>query len=68
MKRFAAHTVITPQATYTQAVVEVEQGIVRKIYTFTHEQAQTVWKGGTITVRENAQGQLEAYHEGRKLI
>ena len=67
MRRVAAHSVITPNETYRQAVVVIEDGKVTEVYTFTDELPSTEWLGGTIVVSPDGDGIPRAYHEGKLL-
>lgn len=68
MRRIGAHKVVTPSATLNQAVVEISDGRVVNYYEFSDELPMTEWLGGTIEVRRNANGMLQAFKDGRPII
>ena len=43
------------------AIIEITDGIVTDYYPFTDEQPQTEWLGGTVVLRRNHQGLIQAY-------
>ncbi len=67
MRKVAAHWVNTPSATYRQAVVVLDDGVVVDVFPFTEELPSTEWLGGTIIVRADDNGILRAYHQEMKL-
>lgn len=61
-KRYAANRVEVDHHTLDQAIVEIENGRVLDCYTFSTEQAYTIWLGGTITVRTENNGRHAFWH------
>lgn len=49
------------------AVIEISDGIVTDYYPFTDEQPQTEWIGGTVILRRNKQGLIQAFKNNRLL-
>lgn len=69
MKRiFAAHHVLCPDGTVVDlGYVEIADRHVYKVGRLCGEQPFTEWIGGTIDIRQSADGQLTAYKDGQPL-
>lgn len=67
VRRVGAHYLTTESGTLQQCVVELIGDRVVNYYTFTTELPMTEWLGGTIELRRNEEGVLNAWFEGRKL-
>lgn len=69
MRRCGAHKVLLPDgSTLRQAIVEIHESRVVNYYEFHVELPLTEWLGGTIEVRRNEEGILQAWHNGMMLI
>lgn len=66
MKRFAANHVDMGRGLLHQAVVELEEGVVTRVYEFQGELPSTEWLPGTISL-VCEQGLLRAYYQGIRL-
>ncbi|WP_025797737.1 hypothetical protein [Hoylesella saccharolytica] len=67
-RKYAAHIITLPDGiTLHNAIVVIEDGMVIDRYTFSEEQAHTLWLGGTIVVRKSEGGVLRAYKDGYML-
>lgn len=67
LRRVGVHYVVTENGTLKQCVVEIEEDRVVNYYTFTDELPLTEWLGGTIELKRNEEGFLQAWHEGKLL-
>ena len=67
VKRFAAHEIRMPDGEcLVMGVVEVVDGTVKTVYPLEDEQAQTVWLGGTIVIRQEGEN-LKAYKSNKPI-
>ena len=67
MRRIGAHYVVTDSGTLKQCVVEIMEDRVVNYFTFADELPLTEWLGGTIELKRNAEGILQAWQEGKLL-
>lgn len=67
LRRVGVHYVVTENGTLKQCVVEIVEDRVVNYYTFTDELPLTEWLGGTIELKRNEDGVLQAWHEGKLL-
>ena len=69
MRKVAVHSLMVEPTgqSMEMVVIEMRDGIVTDYYPFTNEQAQTEWIGGTVILRKNEQGQLQAFKNNRLL-
>ncbi len=66
--RIAANTIDTGSSVVEPGVVEMDNGQVVAVEPLTEEREGTVWLGGTITLKPNAEGHgFEAFHNGKRL-
>ncbi|MDD7318114.1 MAG: hypothetical protein SOZ80_09540 [Prevotella sp.] len=68
IRKFAAHEIaVEGKETIYNAVVELSAGVVVNYYTFSGELPFTEWLGGRIDVREDNDGTMRAYRNGKPL-
>lgn len=68
MRRCGAHKILLPDGnTLQQAIVEISACRVVNYYEFRGELPMTEWLGGTIEVRRDVEGILQAWHKGNLL-
>ena len=66
--RIAANTIDTGSHVVEPGVVKMDNGLVVAVEPLTEECEATVWLGGTITLKRNAEGHgIEAFHNGKRL-
>lgn len=73
MKRVAVHEVVVHDDTSSEstserlsmAVIELEGDVVTAYYPLKSEQPMTEWWGGTIEIRRQPGGALQAFRHGR---
>ena len=63
-KRYAANTIVHGNVTLRNGVVTIVQSMVESYLPLCGEQANTVWLGGEIILKEDANGSLQALHNG----
>lgn len=69
MRRCGAHQVLLPNGSMLhQAIVEIYESRVVNYYEFRDELPMTEWLGGTIEVRRDEDGILQAWHKGELLM
>lgn len=61
-KRYAANTIVHGNVTLRNGVVTIEQSMVESYLPLCGEQANTVWLGGKIILKKNANGSFQAFH------
>ena len=67
MRRIAVHELQAEKQTLSQAIIELTDGHVTDYYPFTDELPQTEWIGGTVILRRNKQGLIQAFKNNRLL-
>ena len=67
LRRVAAHEVHVGENTLRQAVVEIYDDCVVNYYEFRDELPMTEWLGGTIVLKTNDDGILQAFKDSRLL-
>ena len=55
-KLYAANRVVSADSTITNGVVEIEDGVVKRVFHLEKEIAFTIWLGGTIIIKKTAVG------------
>lgn len=66
-KLYAANRVVSADSTITNGVVEIEDGVVKRVFHLEKEIAFTIWLGGTIIIKKTAVG-LQAFKDNNILI
>lgn len=66
-KLYAANRVVSADSTITNGVVEIEDGVVKRVFHLEKEIAFTIWLGGTIIIKKTALG-LQAFKDNNILI
>jgi len=66
-RRIGAHEVVLDDKTLHQAIVEICEDRVVNYYEFQKEMPMTEWLGGTIIIKHNIEGFLEAFKDGELL-
>lgn len=66
-KLYAANRVVSADSTITNGVVEIEDGVVKRVFPLEKEIAFTIWLGGTIIIKKTAVG-LQAFKDNNILI
>ena len=61
---YAANHIACPDSSITNGVVEIENGVVTKVFHLEKEIAFTTWLGGTIIVKRTDIG-LQAFKENK---
>lgn len=61
MRRVGGHTIIIGEQTLSPGIVELMEGRVVNYYALDGELPMTEWLGGTIEIRCNADGILQAF-------
>ena len=62
-RRIAAHRLLAENGTLLKLyIVELEDGMVKTCYPFTHEIEHTEWLGGDIVLKRDTNGGLRAFH------
>lgn len=67
VRRIAVNSVVVGGSTIVQCVVELYEGIVTGYKFLDCEQAATEWLGGTVELKEDAEGLVHAYKNGKPL-
>ena len=65
VRRIAVHRVIANDGAFDMCVVEIADGRVVNCYHFASEQPFTEWWGGTVVLRNDDDGVLRAYRDGK---
>nr|MBP7471897.1 hypothetical protein [Prevotella sp.] len=66
-RKIGAHVVITENTSLHQAVVVIHEGRVVNYYEFHDELPMVEWLGGTIVIKRNDDGILQAFQDGKLL-
>lgn len=66
-KLYAANHIVAPDRSITNGVVEIEDGIVVRIFRLEREIPFTIWLGGTIEIRETEIG-LQAFKDNKIIL
>ena len=66
-KRYAANTIVHGSVALRNGVVTIVQSMVESYSPLCGEQANTIWLGGEIILKEDASGYLHAFHNGMLL-
>lgn len=66
-KLYAANRIVSADSTITNGVVEIEDGVVKRVFHLEKEIAFTIWLGGTIIIKKTAVG-LQAFKDNNILI
>lgn len=66
-KLYAANRIVSADSTITNGVVEIEDGVVKRVFHLEKEIAFTIWLGGTIIIKKTALG-LQAFKDNNILI
>ncbi|MBQ7423054.1 MAG: hypothetical protein IJV27_13085 [Prevotella sp.] len=67
MRRIGVHHIIIGNDVLNRAVVEIEDAAVVDYYEFTEELPMTEWLGGTVELRKNELGVLQAFQNNKQL-
>lgn len=68
MRKIASHQLILPNSQQLrQMVVEIQSGQVVRYYPLQGEQAQTEWLSGSILLKQDTDGLISAFYEGKKI-
>lgn len=67
MRRVGAHYIKKGDDIIVQGVVEIEDCRVVNYYTFSTELPMTEWLGGTIELRHNEEGILQAFKNNKQI-
>ena len=63
-KRYAANKIVHGDVILRNGVVNIVRAAVQSYSPFDGEQANTIWLGGEIVLKEEVNGELRAYHKG----
>ena len=63
-KRYAANKIVHGDVILRNGVVNIVRGVVQSYSPLDGEQANTIWLGGEIVLKEDENGELRAYHKG----
>ena len=63
-KLYAANTIVHGDVTLRNGVVNIVRAAVQSYFPLDGEQANTIWLGGEIVLKEDENGELRAYHKG----
>jgi len=63
-KLYAANTIVHGDVILRNEVVSIVRGVVQSYSPLDGEQANTIWLGGEIVLKEHENGELRAYHKG----
>lgn len=64
---YAAHHIVSDDNSIANGVVEIEDGVVKRVFLLEKEIAFTIWLGGTIIIKKTAVG-LQAFKDNNILI
>ena len=67
-KRYAANKIVHGDVILRNGVVNIVRAAVQSYSPFDGEQANTIWLGGEIVLKEEVNGELRAYHKGVLLV
>ena len=63
-KRYAANKIVHGDVILRNGVVNIVRAAVQSYSPFDGEQANTIWLGGEIVLKEHDNGELWAFHKG----
>lgn len=63
-KRYAGNQIVYNDQTIKNGVVTVVQSAVIRYLPLYGEEANTIWLGGEIVIKQNESGVLQAFHNG----
>lgn len=63
-KLYAANTIVHGDVILRNGVVNVVRAAVQSYSALDGEQANTIWLGGEIVLKEHENGELRAFHKG----
>ncbi len=63
-KRFAANKIVHGEVILRNGVVNIVRAAVQSYSPLDGEQANTIWLGGEIVLKEDENGELRAFHKG----
>lgn len=63
-KLYAANTIVHGDVILRNGVVNIAKGAVQSYSALDGEQANTIWLGGEIVLKEHENGELRAFHKG----
>ncbi len=63
-KRFAANKIVHGEVILRNGVVNIVRAAVQSYSLLDGEQANTIWLGGEIVLKEDENGELRAFHKG----
>ena len=66
-KLYAANTIVHGDVILRNGVVNIAKGAVQSYSPLDGEQANTIWLGGEIVLKEHENGELRAFHKGVSL-
>ena len=66
-KLYAANKIVHGDVILRNGVVNIVRGVVQSYSPLDGEQANTIWLGGDIVLKEDENGELRAYHKGMLL-
>ena len=66
-KRYAANKIVHGDVILRNGVVNIVRAAVQSYSPLDGEQANTIWLGGEIVLKEHENGELRAFHKGMLL-
>ena len=63
-KRYAANKIVRGDVMLRNGVVNIVRAAVQSYSPLDGEQANTIWLGGEIVLKEHEKGELRAFHKG----
>ena len=63
-KLYAANTIVHGDVILRNGVVNIVRAAVQSCSALDGEQANTIWLGGEIVLKEHENGELRAFHKG----
>ena len=63
-KLYAANTIVHGDVILRNGVVNIAKAAVQSYSPLDGEQANTIWLGGEIVLKEDENGELRAFHKG----
>lgn len=63
-KRYAANKIVHGDVIQRNGVVNIVRAAVQSYSPLDGEQANTIWLGGEIVLKEHENGELRAFHKG----
>ena len=63
-KRYAANKIVHGDVILSNGVVNIVRAAVQSYSPLDGEQANTIWLGGEIILKEDENGELRAFHKG----